>query len=63
MLHPRTAVTLSAHAPRRAQGSGRVEAGRGLLFYYKPTMGTVFVKAGVKPDRREERQELSRVIT
>lgn len=59
MLHPHTAVTLSVHTPRRVQNSGRVEVcvfvcGGVLVFYYMPTTGTVFVKADVKQDRKEE---------
>ena len=56
MLHPHSAVTLSVHTPRRAQGSGGIEVGGfvRLVFYYKPTPRTVFVEADVKQDRREE---------
>lgn len=52
MLHPHT-VTLSVHSPRWAQGSSMVDA-RQLVFYYSSTLGTVFVRAGMKNEQEDE---------
>lgn len=58
MLHLCTTVTLSVLIPRRVNRSVGVKlcvcvcAGR-VVFYYKPTPGTVFVRADVRQGREE----------